>query len=86
MKYKTKMDFLEVRDYWNRKSAFISKHWDYGVTHDYYKLTAERRHTEYYFNKILKVGFMIVEQIRIFNALSPIWKIMLPNRIYDEVY
>jgi hypothetical protein len=29
---------------------------------------------------------MNIDQIRIFNTISPVWKIMLLDRIYNKVY
>jgi hypothetical protein len=85
-KGKTKMEFLEVMDYWNRKDSCKFKHCDYGVNHSHNALNIDVEYAKHNFNSILKVNVMNIDQIRIFNAISPVWKIMLLDRIYNEVY
>jgi hypothetical protein len=45
----------------------------------------EFNHTEYYLKEVLGFGDTTVTQIKIFNALSPVWKCMVLERFYYEI-
>jgi hypothetical protein len=49
-------------------------------------LNCEGEHIRYYFEEVIGMDPLTETQVRLFKALSPIWKGMVLDRIYQEIY
>jgi hypothetical protein len=48
-------------------------------------LSCEREHIRYYFEEIIGMDELTLTQIRIFEALSPIWTGMILEKMYEDL-
>jgi hypothetical protein len=48
-------------------------------------LICEEEHIRYYFREVIKMDELEEVQVRLFKELSPVWKAMILDRIYEEI-
>jgi hypothetical protein len=72
-----------VNNYWEKKGTCLFKNCNFGERHN--SLNIERLHVKEYFENTLHLEDITEEQITIFLALNSIWKLLILERIYEEV-
>jgi hypothetical protein len=76
-------EFLKISNYWKLKGTCIIERCEFGNKHD--SLNSEREHVKEYFENVLNMKYMSHEQVTIFLALSPVWKMIIIERAFDEI-
>jgi hypothetical protein len=73
---------LSIDNYWTSKDNCM---FDGCLYEKHNSLNKEEEHTRFYLEEVIGLEGLTETQIRIFHALSPIWKGMVLERFYDEI-
>jgi hypothetical protein len=74
--------YPRVLQYWQKKRRFLFQHCNFPHIDS---LNMGFRYVSYFMKRILHFNFVTDTQIRVIDALSPIWKVLLMNRLYHIV-